>query len=89
MICNKKILKSIKNDAYKSKETLYSMTQILNPYIDSIEKQECVDFVAECVVSDMQRLTLKAVLSLKSEGDVSIIQMDDGKVNVFSPPVSK
>ena len=37
------ILKSIKNDAYKSKETLYSMTQILNPYIDSIENLEVSD----------------------------------------------
>ena len=28
-------------------------------------------------------------VSLKSEGDVSIIQMDDGKVNVFSPDMIK
>ena len=32
-------------------------------------KDQLVHFVAECVVSDLQRLTLKAVLSLKSEGE--------------------
>ena len=28
-------------------------------------------------------------VTLKTEGDVSIIQMDDGKVNVFSPDMIK
>ena len=28
-------------------------------------------------------------VTLRSDGDVSIIQMDDGKVNVFSPDMIK
>ena len=62
-IAAKKKLKSLAQRGADGVETVAVLKE------DGTLQENLVDFVAECVVSEIQRLTLKAVLSLKSEGE--------------------